>query len=237
MAGTNQQSDHGSARDRLSGELDAALLLLDRQVLDSEGRMVGKVDDVELAPEGDGGLRATGILLGAAALLPRLGGPRGGAVARLWRDMGRQRAGWGVPGWIDLADVEHLDSGVHLSRRRDDVIVPQPHGGVGRHRLGQLLGLPVHHESRKVGIVIDVRLDGSSPDDGNHPALTALVVGHGRPGARLGYDRHPENGPRLLSALVNAVHRDERTIAVGDASIDWENGRVEVARLGSASPG
>ncbi|MGN6779989.1 MAG: hypothetical protein ACTHJH_00645 [Marmoricola sp.] len=232
----------GSTRDRLRGELDAGLMLLDRQVLDSEGRMVGKVDDVELAPAGDGdggagALRATGILLGPAALLPRLGGPHGGAVARLWRDLGRQRAGWAVPGWIDLGDVDRLDSGVHLHRRRQDVIVPQPHGGVGRYRLGQLLGLPVHHEGRRVGIVTDVRLDGSSPDDGNHPLLTALVVGRGRPGARLGYGRHPENGPRLISALVHAVHRHQQIVPVGDASIDWEAGRVDLARLGRGSAG
>lgn len=227
MADTND----GPVQDLLSGELDAALVLLDRQVLDTEGRMVGKVDDIELAPDDDGGLRATGILLGAAALLPRLGGPRGGLVARLWRGMGRQWAGRGVPGWIDLADVDRLDSGVHLRRRRDGVIVPQPHDGVGRYRLGRLLGLPVHHEGRQIGIVTDVGLDGRSPDDENHPVVTMLVVGRGRPGARLGYDRHPENGPRLLSALVHAVHRDQHRVAIADAAIDWDEGRVEVARL------
>lgn len=229
MPDTNAGAD-GAGPDRLDADLDAALMLLDRQILDRDGKMVAKVDDLELTEEDDGDLAVSAILTGSAALVPRLAGPEGGFVYELWRDMGRQYAQRGVPGWIDLSDVDRLDSSVHLSAQRDGVIVPQPHGGDGRHRLGQLLGLPVHHGGRRVGSVIDVRLDGRQADRENHARVVALVVGHGRPGARLGYDRHPGQGPRLLSLIVHALHRHQGLVRVEDARIDWEQRRVEITR-------
>ena len=59
--------------DRLAGSLDAVLHLLDRQVVDVDGRMVCKVDDLELTEFDDG-------VLGVTALLVRRGGT--GAAAR-----------------------------------------------------------------------------------------------------------------------------------------------------------
>ena len=41
---------------RFEDELDLALHLLDRQVQDAEGALVGKVDDVELTRTDDGAL-------------------------------------------------------------------------------------------------------------------------------------------------------------------------------------
>lgn len=223
----------GTGPDRLDGDLDAALMLLDRQVLDCDGKMVAKVDDLEIVEESDGDLVISAILTGSAALVPRLGGPAGDRVYQLWCDMGRQYAQRGVPGWIDLAGVDRLDSSVHLRAQRDGVIVPQPDGGAGRHRLGALLGLPVHHGGRQVGKVIDVRLDGSQTDVENHARIVALVVGRGRPGARLGYDRHPDQGPRLLSLIVHALHRHQGLVRIDSARIDWDGQRVEI----SADPG
>ena len=57
---------------RLGGELDLALHLLDRQVADAGGALVGKVDDVELTRSDGGALVVSGLLLGANALLPRI---------------------------------------------------------------------------------------------------------------------------------------------------------------------
>lgn len=224
-----QKDGGGETRpDRLGGDLDAALMLLDRQVLDCDGKMVAKVDDLEISEDDDGGLAISAILTGSAALVPRLGGPAGGAVYELWRDMGRQDAQRGVPGWIDLADVDRLDSSVHLRAQRDGVIVPQPGGGAGRHRLGALLGLPVHRDGRRVGKVIDVRLAGRRADVADRARLAALVVGRGRPGGRLGYDRHPDQGPRLISVVVHALHRHQGLVRIEDAHIDWEGERVEI---------
>lgn len=214
--------------DRLDGDLDAALMLLDRQVLDCEGKMVAKVDDLEIVREDDGDLAISAILTGSPALVPRLGGPVGGWVHELWWDMGRQYAQRDVPGWIDLATVDRLDSSVHLRSKRDGVIVPQPDGGAGRHRLGALLGLPVLRAGREVGKVIDVRLAGGQADVENHARLKALVVGRGRPGARLGYDRHPDQGPLLLSLAVHALHRHQGVVRIEDARIDWERQQVEI---------
>ena len=48
-------------------QYDAALHLLDRQLLDPDGELVGKVDDLELS-EQDGDLVVSAILTGPAAL-------------------------------------------------------------------------------------------------------------------------------------------------------------------------
>lgn len=48
-------------------EIDLALGVLDHQLLDSEGRHSGKVDDLELAGLGEGKPHVTEILVGAPA--------------------------------------------------------------------------------------------------------------------------------------------------------------------------
>ena len=53
--------------------LDAGLHLLDRQLVDANGQLAGKVDDLELTPSEDGqALYVTAILSGAGALAARL---------------------------------------------------------------------------------------------------------------------------------------------------------------------
>ena len=64
------------------------LHLLDRQLVDREGRLAGKVDDVELEQRADGRLSVTAILAGPGVLAQRMGRRRFGpwlqqAVARL----------------------------------------------------------------------------------------------------------------------------------------------------------
>ena len=53
--------------------IDAALQLLDRQLIDSDGAAAGKVDDLELTELEDGSLVVTAVLSGPGALAPRLG--------------------------------------------------------------------------------------------------------------------------------------------------------------------
>ena len=84
-------SDHpGTGR-----QLWAALHLLDRQLLDRQGRMAGCVDDIELSPGADGSLYVSAILSGPGVLAPRLGAPRFGAWRRrsqqLWADERHER--------------------------------------------------------------------------------------------------------------------------------------------------
>ena len=66
---------------------DLRLRLLDRQVVDCDGAMICKVDDVELTAADDGGYVVTALLAGPLALGPRLPGRLGRwvvALARRW---------------------------------------------------------------------------------------------------------------------------------------------------------
>ena len=65
--------------------LDAALQLLDHQLIDSEGRLAGKVDDLELIEKHDGQLVVSAILAGPGALGPRLPGVLGRSMVAIWR--------------------------------------------------------------------------------------------------------------------------------------------------------
>ncbi|MDX6225455.1 MAG: hypothetical protein QOE64_1831 [Frankiales bacterium] len=62
----------------MASVIDAHLHLLDRQIVDRDGRLIGKVDDLELelAPGADYPV-VTALLCGPMALGPRLGGRLG----------------------------------------------------------------------------------------------------------------------------------------------------------------
>ena len=61
--------------------LEAGLHLLDRQLVDRDGRLAGKVDDLELElPEGGGPPLVTAVLAGPGALGRRIGGRLGAFV-------------------------------------------------------------------------------------------------------------------------------------------------------------
>lgn len=57
--------------------IDALQVLLDRQIVDSDGVAVAKVDDVELELHEDGAPTISALLCGPLALGPRLGGRLG----------------------------------------------------------------------------------------------------------------------------------------------------------------
>ena len=54
--------------------IDAALNLLDRQIVDKDGRMAGTVDDLELTDDPKGPPYVTAILAGPGALARQVGG-------------------------------------------------------------------------------------------------------------------------------------------------------------------
>ncbi|MEU1193488.1 hypothetical protein [Streptomyces sp. NPDC005859] len=70
---TGQEDAKGNAR-RVGRAYSAHFHLLDRQVVDPDGRPVCKVDDLELAIDEHGRPYVTAILVGPAALAPRLDG-------------------------------------------------------------------------------------------------------------------------------------------------------------------
>jgi sporulation protein YlmC with PRC-barrel domain len=94
--------------------LDAGLHLLDRQLVDKDGRLAGKVDDLELTfPEGGGPPQVTAILAGPGALSRRLGGRFGAwleAVTNRLRDGDDDH-----PARIPFAVVKQIGSAIDLS--------------------------------------------------------------------------------------------------------------------------
>ena len=204
---------------RFEEELDLVLHLLDRQVQDADGALVGKVDDVELTRLDDGTLVVSGLLLGANALLPRLW--RHGH--ELYVAAAPQRPGQHVPDRIDLALVDRLDSGVRLRTKRAGAAPPAPALDPHRVRLAQLLGGHVTWEGRPGGRVIDVR---ARPVAGRGLVVSRLVAGRGGPGSMLGYDRKPGMGPWAIAAAVRFLHRSSYVVDVAQCAIDWTDGSV-----------
>lgn len=100
---------------------DAALQLLDRQIIASDTRMVGKVDDVTIEQQPDGTWRLTELLVGPGALGPRTGGMVGFYMKAVWERLSGSTIG--APGRIRMEDVDHIDNAVHLKIPRPDADV------------------------------------------------------------------------------------------------------------------
>jgi len=100
--------------------LDAGLHLLDRQLIDRDGRLVGKIDDLELVePEGGGPPYVSAILAGPGALSGRLGGRLGRwleGVANRLRDGDQDR-----PARISFGLVTEIGSAVRLAGVKADL--------------------------------------------------------------------------------------------------------------------
>ncbi|GAA3836782.1 hypothetical protein [Nocardioides panacisoli] len=212
-------------------EYDAALHLLDRQIVARDGRLVGKVDDVELTVDPDGALVPTGLLVGGAALLPRFGGRLGSWLSARHEQIAVARADRTTPYVVDIGLVDGVSSEVHVSELREGLLArrtPDPEGPT-RHRLGELLEMEVRMPAGSTGRskvhVLDVKI---TPDAGTQH-VSALVVGPGRPGSLLGYDRRDDQGPLLVAAVVRRLHRHARVVELGhDVDIVWATGEVRV---------
>jgi sporulation protein YlmC with PRC-barrel domain len=214
--------------DRLAGSLDAVLHLLDRQVVDADDLLVCKVDDVELTVFDDGVLGVTGLLVGPAALVPRYGDDGLGRLLHdFWRRLGTTQADRDDPYRIDLELVEKLGSAVELNVGRDGALVRR--GQRGRS-LNQLLQMPVQDPAgRRLGRVLDVRLERETTEPGQRIRVIGLVVGRGRPGSYFGYDRRPDMGPWLVRVVVRWLHRHSAYVDLADlVEMDWTVGVVRV---------
>lgn len=209
---------------RLEGEFDAVLNLQDRQVIDVDGHLVCKVDDVLLAQADDDAVQVRGILVGPAALLPRFSGRIGRRLLELWRLLGIEQHGRTTPLFLGLDRVREVDTSVLLNVSGDGLLVPAPTGD-RLYRLDQLLGMTVEHGSRALGRVLDVRVT----PEGDRLVCTHLIVGRGRPGSMLGYDRGGDRGPAPLSHLIRWLHRHSGQIAFARITdLDWDAGTIAV---------
>jgi sporulation protein YlmC with PRC-barrel domain len=117
--------------------IDAGLELLDRQMVDREGRMAGNVDDLALAWRGvEGPPSVTAILAGPGALARRLGGRLGTAVAAIHgRLQDRDLEG---PAQIDFGVVASIGSDVRLAVGRDALPTMRVERWVLDHLIGRI---------------------------------------------------------------------------------------------------
>jgi sporulation protein YlmC with PRC-barrel domain len=98
---------------------DAYLHLLDRQVVDPDGELISKVDDVELELSDDGPPYVTALLTGPAALGPRIGGQLGRAMVAVQARL--HGAGGPGPGRIPIHLVTDIGSAITVSARPADL--------------------------------------------------------------------------------------------------------------------
>jgi sporulation protein YlmC with PRC-barrel domain len=119
--------------------VDAGLHLLDRQIVDKDGKLAGKVDDLELTvPDGGGPPFVSAILCGPEALGHRIGGTLGrwmqAAQARLRPadQKGPARISFGLVKRI----VEHVELGVSA----DELAVTQLDRWVEERVIGKIPG-------------------------------------------------------------------------------------------------
>lgn len=97
---------------------DAALSLLDRQIVAADDRLVGKVDDVAIEQDESGHWCVTDLLVGPAALGPRTGGLLGHWMSSVWtRLASHPQAG---PARVHIDKVDRIESAVHLTVSRDE---------------------------------------------------------------------------------------------------------------------
>lgn len=118
--------------------LDLHLHLLDRQVIDRDGRYVCKVDDVELEVDETGRPFVTAILVGPRALGPRLGGRLGRWVRAIGRRIADGQSP--EPPRIDFALVSDIGSAITIVRSRADVDVGSLEGWVDAHIISRIPG-------------------------------------------------------------------------------------------------
>ncbi len=119
--------------------LEAGLHLLDRQLVDKDGRLAGKVDDLELEiPDGGGAPLVTAILSGPGALSQRVGGRFGAwleAVANRLREGDDRR-----PARVSFAVVKRIGSAVDLSVAKAELETNRLEAWTRDHLIGRLPG-------------------------------------------------------------------------------------------------
>ncbi|MFF0561728.1 hypothetical protein [Streptomyces sp. NPDC004266] len=127
------------AEERWAGRAYSARFhLLDRQVVDRDDRPVCKVDDLELEPDVDGSPQVTAVLVGPAALAPRLGGKAARWLAAVQR---RLSVGEGEgPARLDFDHVIGIGAVVRVDLPEEDVKVHALEDWTRENVIGRLPG-------------------------------------------------------------------------------------------------
>jgi len=100
-------------------EIDAGLNLLDRQIVDKDGRMAGTIDDLELTEDPNGAPYITAILAGPGALSRQIGGRFG-----KWLESVHERLHPGDqpgPPRIAFGVIRKIDNHVEVVVSREDL--------------------------------------------------------------------------------------------------------------------
>ena len=115
-----------------------ALHLLDRQLVDRNGGLAGKVDDLELEEGDTGRLYVTAILSGPGVLAQRMGRRRLGP----WLQRALERLVDGPPGTvrIPLARVAEIGNHVDLAVDREDLATNASERWVQDHIVSHIPG-------------------------------------------------------------------------------------------------
>lgn len=126
-------------------ELSAGLQLLDRQILDHEGLLVGKVDDLEIDAIGEGPeLYVTAILAGPGVLARRMGAQRLGRWLQRVNAfvMGRDED----PARIPFNHVTDIGRDVKVATRHEDLATSSAEQWVRDHVIRHIPGGRRAHE-------------------------------------------------------------------------------------------
>ena len=129
----------GVAMTEKSEQLRIYFHLLDRQIVDTDGEPVGKVDDVELTlDEATGRLQVTALLNGQQVLGQRLRGRLGRWMAGVARRLHPVENP--PPLRIELRQIADIGSAVHLTVRRDTLPTPPLEHWLADHVISRIPG-------------------------------------------------------------------------------------------------
>ena len=119
---------------------DLNVHLLDRQVVDRDGELVCKIDDLELERGADGSLYVAKILVGPRALSRRIGGRIG-----VWMRSIAERLSTGEMKRIDFSLVDEIGSAIKLAASSDSLGAEPLEDWVREHIISRVPGS--RHES------------------------------------------------------------------------------------------
>ncbi|MFI9640817.1 hypothetical protein ACIG87_12240 [Micromonospora sp. NPDC051925] len=111
--------------------------LLDRQIVDADGLLLGKVDDVEFAVDDQGLPYVACLLTGQGALGRRIGGRVGRLLVAL-ADRFTEEAS--APLRIPFDQVARIDSAVRLHAHADELPRPPVETWLRRHLIDRIPG-------------------------------------------------------------------------------------------------